>query len=125
MGVSGDCRAVVVVSRTSIRMVVRRATPEDSRAIATIHVLSWQATYQGVVPAQFLASMSVDRREGVWRGRLEQGVVSSLTVSRRLWNLAELNWLKSGSAKDSAPNRRLQPPLNLVDSLTIQKKGEG
>ena len=62
-GVGGRRRSTEVVSRTSIRMVVRHATPEDSRAIATIHVLSWQAAYQGVVPAQFLASMSVDQRE--------------------------------------------------------------
>ena len=32
--------------------------------IATIHVRSWQAAYQGVVPAKFLASMSVGQREG-------------------------------------------------------------
>ena len=34
-------------------MVVRHATPEDSRAVAAIHVRSWQAAYQGIVPAQF------------------------------------------------------------------------
>ena len=72
-------------------MVVRHATPEDSRAIDTIHASAWQAAYQGVVPAQFLDSMSVDQREGVWRQKLEL---------------------------------HPPPPLNLLDSLTIQKKGE-
>ena len=79
-------------------MVVRRATPEDSRAIATIHVLSWQAAYQSIVPAQFLASMSVDERERIWQQRLEQ-------PAQGTWVLEEhggvLGWISAGPSRDT------------------------
>jgi GNAT superfamily N-acetyltransferase len=46
---------------------VRRATPEDARAIAEIHVETWRATYVDVVPQQVLAELDVDARERMWR----------------------------------------------------------
>jgi ribosomal protein S18 acetylase RimI-like enzyme len=79
-------------------MRVRHATPEDSRAIATIHVRSWQAAYQGIVPAQFLASLSIDQREGMWRQRLEQGATGT-------WVTEEegdvLGWISAGPSRDA------------------------
>jgi L-amino acid N-acyltransferase YncA len=79
-------------------MVVRHATAEDARAIATIHVLSWQAAYQGVVPAHFLASMSIDQREGMWRQTLERGAPST-------WLMEEhggvLGWISAGPSRDT------------------------
>ena len=79
-------------------MVVRHATPEDSRAIATIHVLSWQAAYQGVVPAQFLASMSVDQRERIWRQRLEQGAPGTWVIEE---HSEVLGWISAGPSRDA------------------------
>jgi len=79
-------------------MVVRPATPEDSRAIATIHVLSWQAAYQGIVPAQFLASMSIDQREGIWRQRLEHGPPSTWVMEE---HGAVLGWISAGPSRDA------------------------
>jgi L-amino acid N-acyltransferase YncA len=48
-------------------MPVRAATPADVRAIARIHVRSWQAAYRGLLPDEFLDRQSVDRREAIWR----------------------------------------------------------
>ena len=84
--------------RSSSRMVVRRATPEDSGAIATIHVRSWQAAYQGVVPARVLASMSVDQREGIWRQRLEQGMPGTWVIEE---HRAVLGWISAGPSRDT------------------------
>ena len=51
--------------------MARLAIPDDVRAIAEVHVRSWQATYRGVVADEFLDSLDVDRRvemiEGVIR----------------------------------------------------------
>jgi ribosomal protein S18 acetylase RimI-like enzyme len=52
-------------------MVVRRARSEDARAIAAIHVHSWQVAYHGIIPSEFLGSLSVEEREEVWRQNLE------------------------------------------------------
>jgi ribosomal protein S18 acetylase RimI-like enzyme len=45
---------------------IRRANAADARAIARVHVESWRSTYAGIVPAEFLASLSVDKREEMW-----------------------------------------------------------
>ncbi len=50
---------------------IRRAVPDDARAIAEINVAGWRAAYRGLMPAEFLASLSVDAREAAWRARLE------------------------------------------------------
>ena len=39
-------------------MKIRTAKPEDAPAIAHIHVATWQATYRGIVPAAYLASLN-------------------------------------------------------------------
>ena len=79
-------------------MVTRRAIPEDSRAIATIHVLAWQAAYQGVVPAQFLASLSVDQREGIWRQTLEQHASGTWVTEE---HGIVLGWISAGPSRDT------------------------
>lgn len=49
---------------------IRRATPADSSALAWVHVSSWQDTYAGLLPAQFLAGMTdaaaQERRHTFW-----------------------------------------------------------
>ncbi|MFB9991696.1 GNAT family N-acetyltransferase [Deinococcus oregonensis] len=37
---------------------IRRATPADASALAWVHVSSWQHTYPGLMPAEFLAGMT-------------------------------------------------------------------
>jgi ribosomal protein S18 acetylase RimI-like enzyme len=78
-------------------MVIRPATPDDSRAIATIHVLAWQARYQGVVPAQFLAALSVEQRERMWRQKLEQGAPDTWVMEE---HGAVLGWINAGASRD-------------------------
>jgi ribosomal protein S18 acetylase RimI-like enzyme len=47
-------------------LTVRRATPEDARALAEVHVASWRAGYEGIVADEYLAAQSVDTREAMW-----------------------------------------------------------
>jgi ribosomal protein S18 acetylase RimI-like enzyme len=46
------------------------AGPSDARDIARVHVRSWRETYQGLLPAQFLAAMSEDVHARRWRTAL-------------------------------------------------------
>ncbi|HUB28629.1 MAG TPA: GNAT family N-acetyltransferase [Terracidiphilus sp.] len=46
---------------------IRRATIEDSRAIARVQVESWKTTYAGIVPHDYLAAMDVELRMERWR----------------------------------------------------------
>lgn len=53
-------------------MNIRKATMEDAKAIATVHVESWKTTYQGIVPAEYLAQLSVSEKEQLWQRGLNQ-----------------------------------------------------
>lgn len=48
-------------------MEIRRAVLADAKGIAKVQVDSWQTTYQGIVPAEFLAGMSYEDREQKWK----------------------------------------------------------
>jgi len=47
--------------------MLRLATIDDAETIATIHVRTWQTRYEGIMPAQYLASLSIQERANLWR----------------------------------------------------------
>src|SRR5215470_10603569 len=47
--------------------MLRFATVEDAETIATIHVRTWQSAYEGIIPAQYLDSLSIQERANLWR----------------------------------------------------------
>ena len=49
------------------RVTIRAATAADAAAIARVHTQSWRQAYEGVVPAEYLASLSVGTREEALR----------------------------------------------------------
>ncbi len=51
-------------------LYVRDARPDDARAIGVIHVDTWRTTYQGIVPQEFLDSLSYDDRTAMWKAAL-------------------------------------------------------
>lgn len=38
--------------------MIRQATPQDARAIAEIHVDTWQSACKGIVPDEFFENLS-------------------------------------------------------------------
>src|SRR3546814_8224182 len=57
-------------------VVLRPALPRDADDIARVHVETWQSTYAGLVPADYLARMSVARSAPQWHraaARAEKG----------------------------------------------------
>lgn len=46
--------------------MIREADAADAPAIARVHVESWRTTYRGIIPDDFLASLSVERRARFW-----------------------------------------------------------
>ncbi|HYS98916.1 MAG TPA: GNAT family N-acetyltransferase [Candidatus Dormibacteraeota bacterium] len=47
--------------------LVRSAEVEDATAIARVHVATWRTAYHGLLPDDFLDSLSEDRYEERWR----------------------------------------------------------
>jgi GNAT superfamily N-acetyltransferase len=46
---------------------IRPALESDAPGIAHVHVASWRSTYAGLMPADFLANLSLESRENQWR----------------------------------------------------------
>src|SRR5262245_27958643 len=61
------------LARARRTATIRRAVPGDARAIAQVRVDAWRATYAGIVPAAYLASMSVDANAAQWERILSAG----------------------------------------------------
>jgi L-amino acid N-acyltransferase YncA len=55
-------------------MSVRKANVRDASAIAHVHVQSWQTTYAGIVPDEYLASLNEVERVPVWREWLSRDI---------------------------------------------------
>jgi GNAT superfamily N-acetyltransferase len=48
-------------------MTLRQAVGEDARAIAAVHVVTWQVAYDGIIPADVLDGLSIEHRASKWR----------------------------------------------------------
>lgn len=59
---------------------VRTAVPADAQRIGEIHVRSWQKAYQGILPPEFLASLSIETRVERWRTDLTAMDESNLAL---------------------------------------------
>ena len=51
-------------------MIVREANIADAPAIAVVNVDTWRTAYRKIVPADYLANISYEKRESNWQGIL-------------------------------------------------------
>lgn len=51
--------------------LVRPATVRDAKAIAEIHVATWQAAYKDLMPEDYLNTMTLEKRQSYWREAIE------------------------------------------------------
>jgi ribosomal protein S18 acetylase RimI-like enzyme len=56
--------------------IVRDAVAADARAISEVQVNGWQHAYRGILPDEFLADLSVERRETWWHQQIEVGALA-------------------------------------------------
>ena len=78
--------------------MIRSATPVDARAIATIHVEAWRAAYRGIVPDEYLDSLSIDGRESAWRENLLAADTSTWVAQE---SDAIVGWISAGPSRDT------------------------
>jgi GNAT superfamily N-acetyltransferase len=53
-------------------ITLREATVEDARAIAEVHVATWQTSYTDILPRDVLAGLSAESRAAMWEEGLSQ-----------------------------------------------------
>lgn len=78
-------------------MRVVPANPEDARVVAEIHVEAWRAAYVGIVPAEYLATLSVDKREAMWSACIAAGKPELLLAKA---DGTVTGWLSFGRCRD-------------------------
>jgi len=76
---------------------VEPAAPSDCHAVAEVHVGSWQQAYREVLPAAYLAALSVAQREAMWIRHLEQQP-SHLLVARHAGHV--VGFVAFGASRD-------------------------
>ena len=91
---------------------MRRARREDARAIAEVHVKTWQHAYRDLLPHDLLAGLDVDARERFWRSEL--GV---MPADRMLW-LADSAGEVAGFAS-VGPSRDADAPASVGEIYAI------
>lgn len=78
-------------------MQIVHAAPEDARAVAEIHVDTWRAAYASILSAEFLAALSVERREALWAQCIAAGRPELLVAKA---NNAVQGWVSFGASRD-------------------------
>ncbi len=68
--------------------MVRTATLSDAPAIARVHVSSWLSTYRGLLPDDFLASLSEMNYTERWRRVITEGT-SKVVVAEDVLDAAQ------------------------------------
>ena len=53
-----------------MKTTIRKIEQADIRAVATMHLASWLAAYDGIMPASGLAQLTVEEFESSWREEL-------------------------------------------------------
>ena len=85
-------------------MEIRAAYPSDAAAIARVHVDSWRTTYRGIVPQDFLAALSYERRGHMWRGILSPASGSSFVYVVEDPGGQIVGFVSGGPTRDAAPD---------------------
>lgn len=78
-------------------MRIEPAILEDARAIAEINVLGWRTAYESFVPAEYLATLSIEQREAHWREVIAAGAPEVL-VAREEGGVC--GWVAFGDCRD-------------------------
>ena len=95
-------------------VTVRRATVDDARGIAEVHVTAWREAYAGRMPAEFLASLDVEPRAEGWARIVERGETDVFVAER---DGTVVGWATAGRGRDDdAPRDRELEGIYLLAS---------
>lgn len=84
-----------------VEVIVREAKVADACAIAEIHVAAWRAAYRGMIPDEYLASVSVDERVARWSKAISAPGPAKVAVARAKDEI--IGFCSFGPTRDEAP----------------------
>ena len=80
---------------------LRDAKPADARELAEIHVAAWRAAYRGLMPDEYLASLSVEKRTAMWETIIARPGPAKLALADLDGEIA--GFCLFGPTRDDAP----------------------
>lgn len=95
-------------------MHIRAACKNDIEGIAKVHVDSWQETYKGIIPDQFLESLTYESREKGWKELVADPRQEILVVEN---NEGKIVGFVSGSIQEDK-----QPLVGELKAIYLLKK---
>ncbi|KLU24156.1 hypothetical protein EOS_21740 [Caballeronia mineralivorans PML1(12)] len=105
---------------------IREATVEDAEAIAKIHVNSWQAAYQGILPDGYLAKLTVEARSEAWRQSIMSGRPRVLVADANTdTDETILGWIAFGRSRDGDKDYHWAEVETLYIAPAFWRKGVG
>lgn len=78
---------VTIYVRCMAEATVRPAEPSDAAEIARIQIVTWQAAYQDLLPAEVLASLDAEEAAQTWRQTIEQGPARVFVATEGQWHV--------------------------------------
>ncbi|HZE59355.1 MAG TPA: GNAT family N-acetyltransferase [Burkholderiales bacterium] len=96
-----------------VEVTVREAKPADARTIAEIHVAAWRAAYRGMIPDEYLASLSVEERTQRWSKAISAPGPAKVAVAHV--QDETLGFCSFGPTRDEAP-----PEIAEIYSLNVR-----
>jgi len=92
----------------ALATTIRTACITDARTIATIHIESWRHAYEGMLPADFLAALSLAQRTRQWHTALADQTGGTLVCETQ----GEMTgWTSFGPCRD--PDRAVEGAYEL------------
>jgi ribosomal protein S18 acetylase RimI-like enzyme len=87
-----------LVIRRNREVQIRRAVLSDARGISEVHVETWVSGYRGVVPEEYLKTLSVEAREAAFRSALTRGTPEMWVAQSES---AITGWIAFGASRDA------------------------
>ena len=79
--------------------MIRSAIPSDAKAIAQVHIRSWQQAYRDLMPCEYLDSLNktLPQRVSYWTNTIQSG--DSTLLVAELDNQV-IGWISVGASRD-------------------------
>ena len=104
-------------------MQIDAARLDDARGIAEVHVRTWQTAYPGIVPREYLDSLSIDKHETMWREAIVGGKPELLVA--RDDNGGVAGWVAFGASRDKDATESAAEIWAIYVSATAWGSGVG
>ena len=105
-------------------LTIRPAETDDAPAIAKVHVETWRAAYQGIVPQDYIDTLTVQSRTLSWVRLLERGGRDLITLVSEDHNGRIVGFGSGGPIRHREP-RFAAEISTLYISPRAQRQGHG